>query len=74
MATRPSERLAAFIPGFCAERFLYDYLENEKLLKRLNRVMQRVKLQPLPDEFSAILPDARRQVAERRRELLAEIG
>jgi hypothetical protein len=50
---------------------LYDYLENEKLLGRLNRVMRRVKLQPLPEEFLAILPDVRRHVRERRSELLA---
>ena len=74
MATRRNARLAAFIPVFCSERFLYDYGEDEKLLWRLNHVMRRVKLPPLPDRFLRILPDARRRVRRRRDELLAGVG
>jgi hypothetical protein len=70
MVTRPSERLALLIPAFCAERFLYDYEADEKLLARLNRVMRRVKLTPLPDEFLQVLPEARQYVRARRDELL----
>lgn len=70
LATRPSGLWAVFIPRFCAERFLYDYLEDAKLLARLNRVMRRVQLQPLPDEFLAILPAARQAVGRRQEELL----
>jgi hypothetical protein len=49
---------------------LYDYLEDAKLLARLNRMMRRVQLQPLPDEFLTILPAARRAGERRRDELL----
>ena len=70
VATRPSDQWQAFIPSFCAERFLYDYPEDAKLLVRLNRMMRRVQLQPLPDEFLTILPAARRAVERRRDELL----
>jgi len=49
---------------------LYDYLEDAKLLGRLNRVMQRVQLPPLPEGFVDILPAARHAVAQRRQELL----
>jgi hypothetical protein len=70
LATRPSELWPVFIPHFCAERFLYDYLEDAKLLSRLNRVMRRLQLPPLPDEFQAILPAARHAVGHRRQELL----
>ena len=70
LATRPSELWPVFIPHFCAERFLYDYLEDAKLLSRLNRVMRRLQLPPLPDEFQAILPAARHAVGQRRQELL----
>jgi hypothetical protein len=70
LATRPSDLWPVFIPHFCAERFLYDYLEDAKLLARLNRVMRRVQLQPLPEEFLTILPAARHAVARRRDELL----
>ena len=70
IATRPSDLWPVFIPDFCAERFLYDYLEDAKLLARLNRVMRRVQLQPLPDELLTILPAVRSAVARRRDELL----
>ena len=70
VATQPSELWPVFIPHFCAERFLYDYLEDAKLLERLNRIMRRVQLPPLPDEFLAILPAARQAVGHRRQELL----
>ena len=74
LATRPSELWPVFIPHFCAERFLYDYLEDAKLLARLNRVMRRVQLPPLPDEFLTILPGARHAVGQRRKELLTAPG
>ena len=46
MTTGPVPTLERMIPLFCAERFLYDYLDDAKLLSRLNRVMRRVKLPP----------------------------
>jgi hypothetical protein len=70
MATCESPRLAEFISKFCSVRFLYDYVQDEKLLFRLNQVMKRVKLPTLPNEFLAILPPARRDVRRRRDELL----
>ncbi len=65
------QRLLAFIPLFSRERFLWDYLEDGKLMVRLNQVMRRVKLPTLPADFARLLPAARRQVAERQAELLA---
>lgn len=70
LATRTNDRLAWLIPRFCSERFLYDYLEDAKLLRRLNHVMQRVGLPLLPAELIEFLPEARRQVRQRRDELL----
>jgi len=70
MATRTSELLPMFIERFCAERFLYDYLEDAKLVWRLNHVMRRVNLPQLPESFAAILPVARTQVQSRQVELL----
>ncbi|MHB0958402.1 MAG: hypothetical protein ACYC6N_02830 [Pirellulaceae bacterium] len=70
MTTGSVPELPEMIRLFCRERFLYDYLDNAKLLTRLNRVMGRVKLPPLPPSFLAFLPDARRQVSERRDALL----
>ena len=70
MASREPIGLDRFIPLFSAERFLYDYAEDGKLLYRLNRVMQRVKLPTLPDELLTFFPLARNRVAERADELL----
>lgn len=71
LAPRPAERLAALWPAFCRERFLSDYADDEKLCRRLNQIMRRVKLPALPAEFVQVLPGARRLVAEHRPGLLA---
>jgi hypothetical protein len=73
MASRPTDRLAIMIAEFRRQRILWDYLDDAKLLVRLNQVMHRVKLPPLPDAFLAILPPARRAVADRKTELLEGI-
>jgi len=63
-------RVAALIPRFAAERFLYDYLDDAKLLTRLNHVMRRVGLPLLPPALAALFPALRQRVRERRAELL----
>lgn len=70
MATRPTDRLAPLLPRFLSERFLYDYADDGKLLRRLNQVMRRVNLPPLPEQVLALLPAARRLISERKAELL----
>lgn len=71
---RPVDRLAWLVEQFCAERFLLDYLDDEKLLFRLGQVLRRVRLGPLPSSFGSLLPAARGLVAARCDELLAEPG
>jgi hypothetical protein len=71
MATRTTPLLAALVPRFSRERFLYDYADDGKLLWRLNHVMRRVKLPELPVSLGEYFPEARRRVAERQSELLA---
>jgi len=73
MAPRPTERLALLIGHFCRERILWNYLEDDKLMSRLNQVMRRVKLSLLPDEFVAVLPAARSLVTSRKGLLLEGI-
>jgi len=73
MAPRATERLALFIGEFRRARILWDYLEDVRLMARLNQVMRRVGLPLLPDGFAAILPEARRVAEERRAELLSGI-
>jgi hypothetical protein len=70
MSGRSAEPLAQLIPRFVAERFLWDYADDDKLLWRLNQVMRRVRLSPLPDRLTAIFPAARRQVAQAATQLL----
>ena len=60
IAARPPDRLAQFVPLFIRERFLWDYGDDGKLWFRLNQVMRRVKLPPLPEAFRELLPEARR--------------
>lgn len=72
LAGKPIPGLARFIPLFCRERFLYDYQEDEKLLKRINRVLVRVRLSTLPSTVLDFFATARCEVARRRDELLAE--
>jgi hypothetical protein len=74
MAPRSTQRLAALVPLFCQERFLWDYGEDGKLVFRLNQVMRRVKLPELPADFAGVLAAARPLVATRRRDLLSGPG
>ena len=71
---RPTYRLAAFIELFRRERVLWDYLENDRMMTRLNQVLLRVRLDGLPDDFAALLSVARRLVADRKPDLLADIS
>ncbi|MBN2021970.1 MAG: hypothetical protein JW809_04185 [Pirellulales bacterium] len=73
MAPQPTDRLAAMISLILRERFLSDYLEDAKLWVRLNQIMRRVRLEPLPEGFREILPDARRRVRAQRDALLEGI-
>ena len=73
MASRPTQRLAIFIELFLQERILWDYLQDDILWKRLNQVMRRVGLAPLPNDFTALLPAARKLVRERKEALLEGI-
>jgi hypothetical protein len=73
MAPRSTERLAVFIELFRRENILWDYLEDGKLMVRLNQIMRRVRLERLPDEFAAVLPAARKLVTEHKKALLEGI-
>ena len=56
MAPQPTRRLAIFIGHFCREQILWNYLEDSKLMVRVNQVMRRVGLAALPAEFATLLP------------------
>jgi hypothetical protein len=67
---KPVPRLADVVRGFVSSRFLYDYVQSDKLWRRLNQIMRRVALPPLPYTVSDWLPGARNIVSERRCELI----
>lgn len=73
MAPRAVGPLAFFIGEFRRARILWDYLEDSKLMVRLNQVMHRIGLPLLPEGFATILSEARQIVAERKTELLCGI-
>jgi hypothetical protein len=73
MSPRPTRRLAIFVELFHRERILWDYLEDGKLMVRLNQIMRRVQLELLPGDFAVVLPAARQLVTERRSALLEGI-
>lgn len=70
MAKQSTERLAPLIPRFIEERFLPDYLDDSRLLRRLNQVMTRVKLPPLPTDVESVLRQARSVISSRLNDLL----
>ncbi|QDS97452.1 hypothetical protein [Adhaeretor mobilis] len=71
MCGQDAGELESLIPRFLEVRFLEDYGEDETLCYRLNQVMKRVRLAELPVTFREVLPQARHDVRERRRDLLA---
>lgn len=71
MAPRQTDRLQPLLPRFIAERFLPDYLDNERLWIRLNQIMNRVGLPRLPESLVPWLGEARRSVASARSSLLS---
>lgn len=68
---KPTRNLAPVIERFAEIQFLYDYLEPESLLFRLNQVMNRVGLEPLPSSLLGWLLDAEKLVESRRHQLLS---
>ena len=72
MTSQPATGLGRLLDGFCRECFLYDYLEDAKLLRRLNQVMKRVGLEQIPAEAASLIGQLRPRVADQADLLLAE--
>ena len=62
IAVVPTDKLAEFVPLFVREAYLYDYVDDQRVRYRLNRVLKRVKLAELPESFLDWLPSARNRV------------
>lgn len=70
----PTDQLTGVIERFVEIRFLYDYVDHDKLLVRLNQVMKRVGLAPLPAAVRDWLPAADKLIESRRQPLLTPPG
>jgi len=71
MARQTTDRLKFLVPLFVQERFLADYADANRLVLRLNQVLHRVKLNPLPAGLAALVDQARGIVERRAAELLS---
>lgn len=70
MARTPTERLAWLIEHYRREQFLRSYENDRSLLYRLNQVLLRVKLSPIPDNSVEVVAVGRSIVRSRLRDLL----
>ncbi len=73
VATQQTSQLAYFIRKFREIEFLYDYLDDERMLVRLNQVLHRVKLPVLEAECTNVLHDARTLLRSHGKSLLAAV-
>lgn len=70
MTTRETDQLRAWLVLFHKEAFLRDYPDPQRMHLRLNQVMKRVKLQPLPEGTISVLKTGREIVEKRLDDLL----
>ena len=73
MAKTATSRLAVWIPLFCREQFLRDYCDPASLRGRLNQVMRRVKLNPLPETIEGALAEGWAMIESRMGQLLPDL-
>lgn len=69
-ATKPTEKLAPSIAKFNEVRFVYDYQTDAGIRKRMNNVLKRVKLLPMPESSEEWLGSVRQKVYDHAEELL----
>lgn len=70
MARQPTDRLARLIRAFRDEQFMRCYTRPGRLLRRLNQIMLRVRLEPLPEAFEEPLAASWNVVRDRVEDLL----
>ena len=70
IAKSPTGRLAWFIDLYRREQFLRSYSQDASLAHRLNQVLMRVKLTPIPSEAISVIAEGRNLVRQRLPDLL----
>ena len=69
-STCQTDQFVRFFEAFCRERFLYDYLDDDRLAYRLNQVMKRVGLPTFGDSVTELFASMRQRVYQCHTELL----
>ena len=72
LAKKPTGKLVWYFEVFLSERYIFDYADNSRLMYRMNRVFQRVKLTPIGSELDTWMPTVRERVYDQANALLAE--
>ena len=63
-ATKPTDLLVKYMPKFIEARYLFDYVDDQRLMMRINNVLKRAKLRTVDDRVFQWLPSARERVYE----------
>ena len=61
-ASRPTDKLANFMQGFIEARYLFDYVDDQRLMMRINNVLKRIKLESVGNRITHWIPSARSRV------------
>lgn len=65
LSGHPATRLEQFIPRYLSDKFLYDYLDDRRLLARLSSILRRVRCPTLPESLVDVIAEARHKVSQR---------
>ncbi len=71
LGAKQTEALVPFLKRYREEEFLRDYMTDKGLLYRLNRVLARVRLDPLPDTADGVIAASRKLVRDATPELVS---
>jgi hypothetical protein len=71
-ATRPTDKFVRVMEKFVELRYVFDYLDDERTIFRLNHVLRRVTLPELDEKAVAWLPTVREEVYDRIEDLLPQ--
>ncbi len=72
LGARQTEALVPFLDRYRSEQFMRDYVDDAKLLYRLNRVLVRVRLPELPDGAVRVITESRKLVRDELPALVSE--
>ena len=72
MASRPTEKLEGFFTIFVNERYLFDYVDDDRLMYRINQVLRRVRLRPVSNIITDWVRSARSRVYDLAPDLLGD--